>query len=221
VILSRITYSQWRDLTPESGIPGTKAEVEWRSTSQLRVIISWRTYNGRSDVNPECGQFENRRRSQEANYQAAKLGLDAIWLSEFNRLQLACTPIPRPTTKKPTGRRILRPLTPTEEDQPTKDALLPPQTSPQAKCSYGESNATIVAHLRWEAFPRLMLTYNSKGSTPSPGTKLRRKMIAQRKCTYGQDQYNSADLLRWLWWFLRSQLLLTIEVVLAHCMSLS
>jgi len=27
---------------------------------------------------------------------------------------------------------------PTEEDQPTKDALLLPRTSPRAKCTYGE-----------------------------------------------------------------------------------
>ena len=78
--------------------------------------------------------------------------------------------------------------------------------------TYGETYLPIEAHLRWEAFCQLKRTYNGNGSNPSPGMKLARKIIALRKCTYGQDLYNSADLLWWLWWLLRAQLLWTIEV---------
>ena len=72
-IISRRTYNQLRDLTPESAIPRTKGEVERRITSQLSAIISRRTYNGRSDLTPECGQFKNQRRSEETNHQSAQL----------------------------------------------------------------------------------------------------------------------------------------------------
>ena len=38
------------------------------------------------------------------------------------------------------------------------EALLPPGTSAQAKCTYRETYPTIDAHLRWEAFLKLKRT---------------------------------------------------------------
>jgi hypothetical protein len=82
--------------------------------SQLSAIISRRTYNGWSDLTPECGQFEHQMRSQQTNCESAQLQLHSFYFSEFHRLQLPCTPTALATSKKPTCAGIRRPTLPTD-----------------------------------------------------------------------------------------------------------
>jgi hypothetical protein len=89
---------------------------------------------------------------------------------------------------------------PTQEDQPTNEALLPPRTFAWAKCTYGETYPTIEAHLRWEAFPRVKRT-------------LAAIHCAAWSAFFGRDLHNSADRLGW---HLRAHLLWTIEVHLSY-----
>jgi hypothetical protein len=96
--------------------------------------------------------------------------------------------------------------------QSTKYPALLQRTSAWARCTYGEFYHTIEAHLQWEAFSWFKRTLTINGRTHSPGTKLLKTIIRWRKCTCGQDLFNSSDILWRLWWRLRTQLLWTIEV---------
>ena len=74
--------------------------------------------------------------SWETINKSAQLQLHTFWLSVLHQPRLPWTATIVATLQKPTCAGIPWPLTPTEEDEPTKDALILSQTSAWAKSTY-------------------------------------------------------------------------------------
>ena len=81
----------------------------------------------------------------------------------------------------------------------TTSRLLIERIPPTSIAVYTDTSSNL-EEAHWRKHSTATYTYGGgsayEGSTPSPGTKLPRKIIAWRKRTYGRDLYNSADLLR-------------------------
>jgi len=121
-----------RPIGAQGASPTLMTMITSTGHDQLSTITSRSTYNGRSDLTPECHNSENQRQSQETISESAQLRLQCFYLSEVHLSQFACTPTALATSKKPTCGGMVQLLIPdtllerripTDEDQSTNEAL--------------------------------------------------------------------------------------------------
>jgi len=100
-------------------------------TSQLSAISSPSTYNGRSNLTPQCGHIENQGEVRD-DLRASKVTTTFLPIERSAPSQFACTPTALATSKKSTCGGMVRLLIPdtllerripTDEDQSMNEAL--------------------------------------------------------------------------------------------------